>query len=66
MKDFLGNILSVGDRVVVTSADYKVLTSGKVIGFTTKRVKVATGNYKTNTWNKDFGYQLSVELLKIK
>jgi len=47
MKDFLGNILEIGDEVVLTAPKYRMFTRAKVIAFTPKRVRVQYNN----TWN---------------
>ena len=47
MKDFLGNDLSTGDRVVLTAPNYRSLVKATVIGFTPKNVRVESNN----TWN---------------
>jgi len=47
MKDFLGNILEIGDEVVLTAPKYRMFTKAKVIAFTPKKVRVQFNN----TWN---------------
>ena len=52
MKDFLGNELSVGDKVITIIPNYRGLVLATVIKFTPKKVRVS---YK-NTWNYRDGY----------
>lgn len=47
MKDFMGNVLEIGDEVVLTAPKYRMFTRAKVISFTPKKVRVIFNN----TWN---------------
>jgi hypothetical protein len=47
MKDFLGNILELGDEVVFTAPKYRMFAKGKIIAFTKTKVRVEY----MNTWN---------------
>lgn len=47
MKDFLKQDLSVGDDVVMVAPHYRMLTKGKIIKFTPKKVRVQY----INDWN---------------
>jgi aspartate/methionine/tyrosine aminotransferase len=47
MKDFLGNIIEIGDEVILPVPGYRVLTKAVIIEFTAKKVKVQYNN----TWN---------------
>jgi len=40
MRDFFGRELNLGDQVAVTPAGFKSLVRGRVVGFTTKMVRV--------------------------
>lgn len=70
MKDFLGNLLAIGDGVVLTAPNYRHLVKAEVTAFTAKKVRVVF----YNTWNfpgKDGGYRTEfitdpVFLVKIK
>lgn len=47
MRDFLGNELEVGDRVVMTAPQYRMFVVGEIIKMTAKKVRVKY----MNTWN---------------
>lgn len=47
MKDFFGNELNVGDTVAFYAPGYRMFTTGEVLEFTPKQVRVGY----VNTWN---------------
>jgi len=47
MKDVFGNDLEIGDTVAFYAPNYRSMTTGEVIAFTPKQVRV---KYR-NTWN---------------
>jgi len=47
MKDFLGQELELGDTVVTTAKNYRLLVKATIVAFTPKQVRL---EYK-NTWN---------------
>lgn len=47
MKDFLGQELAIGDTVVLTAPNYRMLIKAKVIALTPMKVRVEYNN----TWN---------------
>lgn len=44
MKDIFGNILAIGDIVAFNRPRYRGLTTGKIVAFTPKNVRVEYGN----------------------
>lgn len=47
MQDFLGNVLDLGDQVVLTAPQYRHYVKAVIIAFTPKKVRVEF----MNTWN---------------
>ena len=47
MKDYFGNELSIGDRVAFYASNYRSFTTGTIVKFTPKQVKVEY----INNWN---------------
>lgn len=59
MKDAIGNVLSIGDRVAfISSSIYKNLKFGTVIGFTPCFIKIEQDN------NKDVSNRNSNQVIK--
>lgn len=47
MKDFLGNVLKIGNDVVFIAPNYRILVKGRIIDFTKKNVRIEY----INDWN---------------
>lgn len=55
MEDCDGNVLQIGDRVGVQAYNYKNLKAHRVIGFTSKKVRVDQDVHIWKWNGKDFG-----------
>lgn len=49
MKDFNGNVLSIGDEVAFIPVGYRNLTSGIVVGFTKHKIRIGKKEYDERT-----------------
>jgi hypothetical protein len=63
MKDIIGQDIEIGNMVVFNPPQYKGLTTGKIIGFTPKMVKIEFD--KSYTGSKDQKYKTTAYPLDI-
>lgn len=61
MKDFIGNEVHVGDKVVCIEKDYKNLIPGEIVKLTPKAMKVKYGE----GWREDVVLRYPDQVVKI-